>query len=385
MYFVSFFLFFFFFFFLMIRRPPRSTLFPYTTLFRSRRRGNQRVQPVARARRGRPHAAHPGPPAAVGAGEPARGRCIRGGHLGGRRRLSRPQRQSPHGRARRAHPRELRAALHAAQAHHDAQYARRRGAGRPTDRGRLDRGGRGPGTGRGGAVLDPVPVAAAPLPRARLDLPRGLPARRPGDAVGLGRGRAAHRSHDPAVRHGAPPGEPVAHAARRHGRIVFLRGAGAGARVRGRVGRDDARRHHRARLASVRRVDRVPAGAAHADGGGQGRRLGTGHDSLPPPAHRHRRRVLRGLRAVGGLELPGIGGRRHARHGRRVRGGGGGAQLLPAPPEPRPRPMTLATLLLVLHGDDPAMDLAYFWSAVRIALTPVLIFGGLGVWIVRKM
>src|SRR6266850_3684049 len=30
-----FFVFFLFFFFLMIRRPPRSTLFPYTTLFRS--------------------------------------------------------------------------------------------------------------------------------------------------------------------------------------------------------------------------------------------------------------------------------------------------------------------------------------------------------------
>src|SRR6267154_5246411 len=29
----------FIFFFLMIRRPPRSTLFPYTTLFRSRQRG----------------------------------------------------------------------------------------------------------------------------------------------------------------------------------------------------------------------------------------------------------------------------------------------------------------------------------------------------------
>src|SRR5205809_1976257 len=29
----------FYFFFLMIRRPPRSTLFPYTTLFRSRVRG----------------------------------------------------------------------------------------------------------------------------------------------------------------------------------------------------------------------------------------------------------------------------------------------------------------------------------------------------------
>src|SRR5256885_11042127 len=29
----------FFFFFLMIRRPPRSTLFPYTTLFRSQKPG----------------------------------------------------------------------------------------------------------------------------------------------------------------------------------------------------------------------------------------------------------------------------------------------------------------------------------------------------------
>src|SRR5216683_7417715 len=38
MYFLLFFSFsFFFFFFLMIRRPPRSTLFPYTTLFRSPR------------------------------------------------------------------------------------------------------------------------------------------------------------------------------------------------------------------------------------------------------------------------------------------------------------------------------------------------------------
>src|SRR2546426_9383830 len=31
-----------FFFFLMIRRPPRSTLFPYTTLFRSRQKGGVR-------------------------------------------------------------------------------------------------------------------------------------------------------------------------------------------------------------------------------------------------------------------------------------------------------------------------------------------------------
>src|SRR5471030_3370228 len=42
-------LFSFFFFFLMIRRPPRSTLFPYTTLFRSRRGGRQ-VRSVLRPR-----------------------------------------------------------------------------------------------------------------------------------------------------------------------------------------------------------------------------------------------------------------------------------------------------------------------------------------------
>src|SRR5256885_9064219 len=33
----------FFFFFLMIRRPPRSTLFPYTTLFRSEARNAARI------------------------------------------------------------------------------------------------------------------------------------------------------------------------------------------------------------------------------------------------------------------------------------------------------------------------------------------------------
>src|SRR2546425_13371619 len=40
-----------FFFFLMIRRPPRSTLFPYTTLFRSdeRVRDDETVEPHSRA------------------------------------------------------------------------------------------------------------------------------------------------------------------------------------------------------------------------------------------------------------------------------------------------------------------------------------------------
>src|SRR2546430_17251572 len=41
----------FFFFFLMIRRPPRSTLFPYTTLFRSDR-ARRRGQAGARAPHG---------------------------------------------------------------------------------------------------------------------------------------------------------------------------------------------------------------------------------------------------------------------------------------------------------------------------------------------
>src|SRR5216683_5233554 len=44
---IAFFVFLFFFFFLMIRRPPRSTLFPYTTLFRPDPSGaNQRHGPL---------------------------------------------------------------------------------------------------------------------------------------------------------------------------------------------------------------------------------------------------------------------------------------------------------------------------------------------------
>lgn len=46
--------------------------------------------------------------------------------------------------------------------------------------------------------------------------------------------------------------------------------------------------------------------------------------------------------------------------------------------------MILPALLALLHGDDPAMELAYFWAAVLLALTPVLIFGTIGVLVVRK-
>src|SRR2546422_4592779 len=42
-----------FFFFLMIRRPPRSTLFPYTTLFRSANRGSSSARNPSSVRRSR--------------------------------------------------------------------------------------------------------------------------------------------------------------------------------------------------------------------------------------------------------------------------------------------------------------------------------------------
>src|SRR5688572_31574574 len=48
-----------FFFFLMIRRPPRSTLFPYTTLFRSQLRRHTEI----RHRRTNRHRPGPSPPA----------------------------------------------------------------------------------------------------------------------------------------------------------------------------------------------------------------------------------------------------------------------------------------------------------------------------------
>src|SRR5256885_14889499 len=65
-----------FFFFLMIRRPPRSTLFPYTTLFRSARPG----RPRGRLARQRPHRQ----PARRGA-RPAVPPCAAHGAMGDRK------------------------------------------------------------------------------------------------------------------------------------------------------------------------------------------------------------------------------------------------------------------------------------------------------------
>src|SRR3712207_8764485 len=75
------------FFFLMIRRPPRSTLFPYTTLFRSRRpQGGYRA---ALGRGGRAGAVEP----LRAPGGPARGRD-RAGERRGPGALLLPDRKS---------------------------------------------------------------------------------------------------------------------------------------------------------------------------------------------------------------------------------------------------------------------------------------------------
>src|SRR2546429_2426967 len=81
----------------MIRRPPRSTLFPYTTLFRSPDRGRQPRDVGQRRPGGRPQAHR---------GDRAR-RCAR-------RRAAEPERLVPREHARRSeeHTSELQSRLH---------------------------------------------------------------------------------------------------------------------------------------------------------------------------------------------------------------------------------------------------------------------------------
>src|SRR3712207_8349603 len=73
-----------FFFFLMIRRPPRSTLFPYTTLFRSDGGHRLAPRPVHRAGGGRVRTRR-------GAGDDGR---PRGGRVRGRQRRPAGDRKS---------------------------------------------------------------------------------------------------------------------------------------------------------------------------------------------------------------------------------------------------------------------------------------------------
>src|SRR2546422_4555847 len=73
----------------MIRRPPRSTLFPYTTLFRSRRgRRRLRVPGVGRRRKGRPRDPGEGEPGGARQGSVLPQRVHRVPHHPGRDRKS---------------------------------------------------------------------------------------------------------------------------------------------------------------------------------------------------------------------------------------------------------------------------------------------------------
>src|SRR2546422_10510818 len=124
-----------FFFFLMIRRPPRSTLFPYTTLFRSP--GGAKDAPP------RPHEAPPRP------------RRDDDSRHAQRRRRARPLRPPcrdgrgappPGRRSRRALPRSLEP-CGSRDARSGELSARQRGGGPRPRRRRRDRG-RPPGAGR---------------------------------------------------------------------------------------------------------------------------------------------------------------------------------------------------------------------------------------------
>src|SRR5256885_15255466 len=71
----------FFFFFLMIRRPPRSTLFPYTTLFRSETRLAEQVRQVTVAGSAIQMIAEVTPHLAAGIGEDRKSTRLNSSHL----------------------------------------------------------------------------------------------------------------------------------------------------------------------------------------------------------------------------------------------------------------------------------------------------------------
>src|SRR3712207_8454059 len=78
-------------FFLMIRRPPRSTLFPYTTLFRSRVDGLARGVARVLVARGQAAACQHGARAVAAEGAVRVSRHRRGGRSSGRRALGRSE------------------------------------------------------------------------------------------------------------------------------------------------------------------------------------------------------------------------------------------------------------------------------------------------------
>src|SRR5574340_503135 len=208
---------FFLFFFLMIRRPPRSTLFPYTTLFRSL--GSEPLAREGLSRRGAPDPCGPGQSdralprgwtRVLGERGGAHGGGDRPRHPGPTRRESRPRRRgAPHGdpRGRRDGPGDR-----------EGAPARRGGARGGDPRGPGGAGGGGAHGGprcRGGAGCPrglPSPRRAGPAadPRLRHDRRSGAAARGRGPAralAGDAGGRAPHGARREAVRR-RRPGEP---------------------------------------------------------------------------------------------------------------------------------------------------------------------------------
>jgi hypothetical protein len=45
--------------------------------------------------------------------------------------------------------------------------------------------------------------------------------------------------------------------------------------------------------------------------------------------------------------------------------------------------MIVGALLALQHADTPHLDLVYFWAAVLLAVTPVVILGTIGALVVR--
>ncbi len=187
----------------------------------NRTRSGERLalQPALRTPPRRAHAADAWPPAACEADH--RANRLRGRHADGLRRR-RASRSSGRADARGArgdqHP-PLRDPLHAAQAADDLQHAHRGGLRRHSAGHRLDRGHRPTRPGRVAPRRAPLRLAAPPLPRARLDVPRGLRPRWPRDASRPRRRRRDHGAGDRPDDAAARPARAEHDGARAHGRL----------------------------------------------------------------------------------------------------------------------------------------------------------------------
>src|SRR3989441_892985 len=364
-----------FFFFLMIRRPPRSTLFPYTTLFRSRvpadRAGPRRgflprpraaLRPAApraarrhRAVLGRRRGLHGGRAGAVperparrarrraagAVGRPARADRRRGGRPSPPPRRGAPGDVARPAAVRRAHlgsgGERLRTELTADGGAVGVQAAFRRGRGRG---GARSRGGGArahrPGDGGGGRAprLQRVELAAL---RRRARTGRRWPAVQLRDARAPGRGFGRRRGARPGARRARPR---LPRAGRGGAGPASSEGRGGGARRPGRRAARDARPRNRGDPLAHR------AGRQGARGGGRV----VGPESAGPRVGRRAQRPVdrRVARLPRDAARPGrdtgggrVGATRAAPRNRRAAGRDPAARRIPCGP---------ATPLFTLNG-----------------------------------